>query len=187
MTKLVFGDQLMYAKCHFAENLSNKKILIIGGGDGLDYQDFQNQLSGEYWEISKAMLKKAEINLAKSALTFHLDFFQAQKGKLFDEVWLHFLLDTMKDDEIGDLLQEIKKSMSPEGRIFLVDFFAPVSAYQKFLHQCMITFFRLVTNHKRASIPDYEVILLNQEWVKISEKEFLKGWVKAQVWEKLGS
>ncbi|SFA91377.1 Ubiquinone/menaquinone biosynthesis C-methylase UbiE [Algoriphagus aquimarinus] len=183
LTKLVFGDQLMLAKAHFVEELSSKKILIIGGGDGLDYLGFQAQLSGEYWEISHAMLSKAKVNLVKSSLTYHLDFFQAEKGKLFDEVWLHFVLDTMKDEEIHSLLGEIRKSIKPAGRIYLSDFFAPKNFYQRFMHRSMITFFRLVTKHKRASIPDYEKIFLANNWKKNSEKKFLKGWVKAQIWQ----
>lgn len=183
LTKLVFGEQLMLAKNHFVEDLSSKKILIIGGGDGLDYQDFQSQLSGEYWEISQAMLSKVKVNLAESDLTFHLGFFQAEKGKLFDEVWLHFVLDTMKDEEIASLLGEIGKSFKPDGRIYIADFFAPKNLYQQFLNRSMITFFRIVTKHKRASIPDYEKIFLANNWKKNSEKEFMEGWVKAQVWK----
>jgi len=187
LTKLVFGDQLMLAKTNFAENLSRKRILIIGGGDGLDYQQFQDQLSGEYWEISQAMLSKAKINLAESDLTFHLGFFQATNEKEFDEVWLHFVLDTMRDEEIASLLGEIRKSLTPEGKIYLADFFAPKSTYQRILQGAMITFFRLLANHRRANLPDYEKIFLANNWKKNLEKVFLKGWVKAQVWEKLGS
>ncbi|MEB2784611.1 class I SAM-dependent methyltransferase [Algoriphagus persicinus] len=184
LTKLVFGDQLMLAKSHFAENLSNKKVLIIGGGDGLDYSGFQEQLVGEYWELSKSMLDKAKIKLGESKLTFHLGGFQAEKRKVFDEVWLHFVLDTMLDEEIVSLLGEIRKSVKPEGKIYLADFFAPKNSYQRFLNRSMITFFRIVTKHKRATIPDYEEILFGENWKKNSEKEFLEGWVKAQLWVK---
>lgn len=182
LSKLIFGDQLMQAKNYFAENLSKKRLLIIGGGDGLDYQDFQIQLSGEYWEISKAMLSKAKVNLAQSRLTFHLDFYQADIGELFDEVWLHFVLDTMNDQEIESLLGEIKESVKADGRIYLVDFFSPKYSYQRFLNLSMITFFRIVTKHKRVNIPAYEEILNKGKWKKNEEKEFLRGWVKAQVW-----
>ena len=182
LTKLVFGGQLKQSKNYFRENPSKKKVLIIGGGDGLDYGNFQNQLAGEYWEISQAMLRLAEQNLSKSQLTFHLGYFQAEKEKVFDEVWLHFVLDTMLDEEILSLLIEIRKSLKPKGRIYLADFFAPKNAIQRGVNRIMITFFRIVVNHKRASIPDYEEILLSQEWTKNSEIEFLKGWVKAQIW-----
>ncbi|WP_339874469.1 class I SAM-dependent methyltransferase [uncultured Algoriphagus sp.] len=182
LTKLVFGDQLKQSKNYFKENPSKKKVLIIGGGDGLDYRNFQNQLAGEYWEVSRAMLRLAKLNLSKSQLTFHLGYFQAEKEIDFDEVWLHFVLDTMLDEEILSLLVEIKKSLKPEGRIYLADFFAPKNAFQRVLNRSMINFFRIVVAHKRSSIPDYEVILQSQNWVKISQKEFLKGWVKAQIW-----
>lgn len=182
LTKLVFGDQLKQSKTCFSENLAGKKVLIIGGGDGLDYQVFKDQLAGEYWEISRSMLQKAEANLKESRLSFRLGYFQAEKEKVFDEVWLHFVLDTMLDEEIISLLGQIRNSIKPDGRIYLADFFAPKNAIQRGLHRSMITFFRIVVNHKRASIPDYEEILLSQEWTKNSEIEFLKGWIKAQIW-----
>ena len=60
LAKLIFGNDLKELKTQFVANLEQKKILIIGGGDGLDYWDFQADLSGEYWEISEAMLGKAK-------------------------------------------------------------------------------------------------------------------------------
>jgi ubiquinone/menaquinone biosynthesis C-methylase UbiE len=183
LSKLVFGDQLVQAKTCFAEKLAEKSILIIGGGDGLDYQNFQNNLTGEYWEISQAMISRAKENLSESNLSFHLDFFLAKKEKLFDEVWLHFVLDTMSDEEICSLLEEIRKSLKPESRVYLVDFFAPKNSYQRFVSRSMIAFFRITTRHKRSSIPDYEEILRSQNLIKKSEKDFLRGWVKAQLWE----
>ena len=182
LTKLVFGDQLKWAKTCFAENLSGKKVLIIGGGDGLDYRICQDEFEGEYWEISRSMLQKSKINLEESGLSFRLGFFQAEKVNVFDEVWLHFVLDTMRDEEIESLLQEIRKSLKPNGKIYLADFFMPQSLSQRVINWNMITFFRLVVNHKRANLPDYEEILQRQNWVKNYEKEFLKGWVKAQLW-----
>ncbi|WP_425636330.1 class I SAM-dependent methyltransferase [Algoriphagus yeomjeoni] len=182
LTKLIFGEQLMLAKRCFVSNLTGKKILIIGGGDGLDYQVLQENLSGEYWEISQSMLNRAKVNLGKSDLSFHLDFFQAKEGKVFDEVWLHFVLDTMLDKEIESLLGEIRKSLKPEGKIYLADFFAPKNNRHRFIHQAMISFFRLVTKHKRANLPDYEQLLQSNDWEKTIDKEFLKGWVKAQIW-----
>ena len=182
LTKLVFGDQLKWAKTCFAENLSGKKVLIIGGGDGLDYRICQDEFEGEYWEISRSMLQKSKINLEESGLSFRLGFFQAEKVNVFDEVWLHFVLDTMLDEEIESLLQEIRKSLKPKGKIYLADFFVPQSLSQRVINWNMITFFRLMVNHKRANLPDYEEILQRQNWVKNYEKEFLKGWVKAQLW-----
>ncbi len=46
---MVFGNSLKEVKIAFAENLALKKVLIIGGGDGLDYKDFSGQVRGEFW------------------------------------------------------------------------------------------------------------------------------------------
>jgi hypothetical protein len=141
---LVFGSNLKKLKTVFLEDSSQKKILIIGGGDGLDYVDFQSDLIGEYWELSDAMLRKAKKNLSESKLEFHLGHFKANLKNQFDEVWLHFVLDTMSDDEIISLLIEIRKGITPAGRIYLVDFFKTQNLFQRFLTQIIITFFRLV-------------------------------------------
>src|SRR5690606_36801874 len=133
----------MLSKWHFLENIAGKKVLISGGGDGLDYQSFRNNLSGEYWEISRSMLRKAEVNLKESGLSFHLGYFQAEKEKEFDEVWLHFVLDTMSDKEIESLLREIRICLKAEGTIYLADFFTPQNFYQRFKQGSMISFFRL--------------------------------------------
>lgn len=185
LVKLVFGSNLKKLKTVFLEDSSQKKILIIGGGDGLDYVDFQSDLIGEYWELSDAMLRKAKKNLSESKLEFHLGHFKANLKNQFDEVWLHFVLDTMSDDKIISLLIEIRKGITPAGRIYLVDFFKTQNLFQRFLTQIIITFFRLVAKHKRATIPEYERILTGECWVLCAEKGVKGGWMKAQLWQSL--
>jgi SAM-dependent methyltransferase len=184
LVRLVFGNQLTEAKTCFSSSLEGKKILIIGGGVGLDYSSFQSQLRGEYWELSRSMLSKAKDNLKNSQLEFHLGYYEFQVGDQFDEVWLHFVLDTMTDGELDIFLDEIKKSITPAGQLYLADFFEPQTKFQQVLHKTMIQFFRWVTSHRRKNIPDYEKIFIEKGWKKSSEKDFLKGWVKAQIWAK---
>lgn len=185
LAKLVFGNRLKQAKTYFISSLKSKKILIIGGGDGFDYQEFQSNLSGEYWELSDTMLELAKVNLQKSALTFNFGNFQSKRETLFDEVWLHFVLDTMNDGEIIGMLNEVKNALEDKGRIYLADFFQPVTTKQKLLHHIMIIFFRLFTSHQRGDIPDYYKILKKNGWSLIEGRAFLKGWVKAQIWVKI--
>lgn len=182
LANLVFGDELAKAKSCFVEDHSKKRVLVIGGGDGLDYREFGSHLSGEYWEISRSMLDKAKSNLAESSMSFHLGFFKGEKGKLFDEVWLHFVLDTMSDEEIKALLVEVKKSLKPKAGIYLADFFSPQKLTQQLINFLMITFFRVVAAHKRKNLPDYERIFCECGFQKSQEKTFLTSWVKAQLW-----
>lgn len=162
------------------EDTESKRVLIIGGGDGLDYREIAPDISGEYWELSSSMLKKAKANLNLSQLDFHLGNFRA--GEKFDEVWLHFLLDTMPDEAIELLLEEIKLVLDTNGRIVFSDFFHPKSHRQQFLNQVMITFFRVVVGHHRNDLPEYEKLFFKRGFVKTDERLFMEGWVKAQVW-----
>ncbi|WP_057939171.1 class I SAM-dependent methyltransferase [Algoriphagus resistens] len=180
LVKLIFGEKLKESKLCLLEDTESKRVLIIGGGDGLDYREIAPDISGEYWELSSSMLKKAKENLKLSQLDFYLGNFKA--GEKFDEVWLHFLLDTMPDEAIELLLEEIKLVLDTNGRIVFSDFFHPKSHRQQFLNQVMITFFRVVVGHHRNDLPEYEKLFFKRGFVKTDERLFMEGWVKAQVW-----
>lgn len=181
LVKVVFGTKLKDSKLCLLKNTDSKKVLIIGGGDGLDYTEIAAGISGEYWELSRSMLKKAKVNLQLSQLDFHLGHFEA--GKKFDEVWLHFLLDTMPDQAIESLLEEIKTALNANGRIVFADFFLPKKYRQKFLNQVMINFFRIIAGHHRKNLPDYEKLFSKKGFLKTDERSYMTGWVKAQIWK----
>lgn len=184
LAKLVFGNQLDLAKRSFISDLRKKKLLIIGGGDGKDYQNHQEELKGDYWELSQAMLQLAKKNLPKSSLDFHWGYFKQKENQTYDEIWLHFVLDTMLDLEIVGFLDQLKKSLAPRGKIFFVDFFQPTTLKNKVLQFFMISFFRIMAQHKRKNIPEYEEHFKRCLWEKEEEQIFLKGWIKAQLWKK---
>ncbi len=180
LVKLIFGGKLRKSKLCLLENTASKNVLIVGGGDGLDYTEIAPDISGEYWELSASMLKKAKENLQLSQLDFHLGNFKA--GKKFDEVWLHFVLDTMPDQAIESLLEEIRLAVEGDGRIVLADFFQPVIRSQLIINQVMISFFRLVAGHQRKDLPEYQKFLSKNGFLKTEERVFMGGWVKTQVW-----
>jgi ubiquinone/menaquinone biosynthesis C-methylase UbiE len=184
LSRLVFGDQLKQSKTIFLEDISAKKILIIGGGDGSDYMEIQDKIQGEFWELSKSMLDQARNNLGKSGLSFHLGKFNSDRK--FDMICLPFVLDTMQDEELHNFIFSLKKNLSSEGKVFLSDFFQPVNLRQKALNWFMIQFFRRVTGHRRNDIPNYGLAFENAGLKLLQEEKFLKGWVRAQIWE-LGS
>ncbi len=182
LVRLMFGDQLKKSKLCLLGNTRAKKILIIGGGDGMDYQEIAADISGEYWELSASMLKKARVNLRQSNLDFHLGYFNTEEGKQFDEIWLHFLLDTMTDESIHILLQELSIALRKDGTLQFVDFFPSTNLFQAFVTRVMITFFQLFTGHQRKNLPNYEMIFADEKWVKKEQMKLMGGWVKAQIW-----
>ncbi len=165
----------------FLEKLKEKKVLIIGGGDGVSYRKLSKELNGEFWEISASMLTRAKQNLQKSGLEFHLGHFQSDQK--FDLISLPFVLDTMRDAEILNLLKSLRGKLTQSGRLVLSDFFQPQTKGQTLLHWGMLSFFRLFAGHERKNIPDYESLLMKAGFQRVREKKWRGGWIRAQIWE----
>jgi SAM-dependent methyltransferase len=181
LVKLIFGQRLSRAKRYFIEEVATKNILIIGGGDGLDYRHDAEALQGDYWELSHSMLNKARKNLANSNLKFHLGNFHAVEPE-FDEIWLHFVLDSISDAELGRLVAEVKKALKPDGIVNFVDFYHPKKKRYRMINFLQISFFRIVASHIRKDIPDYHQFFTQNNLQKIAEKKWMDGWIKSQLW-----
>lgn len=180
ISRLVFGRDLIYANQAFLEGIAGKKLLIIGGGDGVAYHDFVEKWEGEYWELSPRMAQLARKNLKGSVLKIQTGAWLGE-GK-FDRIYLPFLLDTMTDDEISLLLSKIKESLLPQGEVVVSDFFEPVGSIQKLIQEAMIGFFRVTTHHQRKDLPDLNSLIRKEDFELIQEKIWRKGWIRAQVW-----
>jgi cyclopropane fatty-acyl-phospholipid synthase-like methyltransferase len=181
IAKLVFGRDLIYANQAFLEGVEGKKLLIIGGGDGEAYRDFEGNVEGEYWDLSYKMTQLAGENLKTSGLKIQTGAWPG-KGK-FDRIVLPFVLDTMSDPEIVSLLSLIKSALSDEGQVIVSDFFNPVSLGQKVIQKSMIGFFRLITSHRRKDLPCINSLFKNAGFELNHEKCWRKGWIRAQVWQ----
>ena len=181
LSRAVFGRKILDANQVFlAENLS-KKLIIIGGGDGVAYQKYEKKLDGYYFEKSAKMLQLAQKNLRNSRLKFvHGEFIGQEKGDFF---FLPFLLDSLTDEEILALLELIKNSLSTRGKVMVSDFFEPKTRTQKILLQSMLWFFQLFTGHQRKDLPDYPSFFQKSGFKLVKEKIWDKGWIRAQVYE----
>lgn len=180
ISRLVFGRDLIYANQAFLEGIAGKKLLIIGGGDGVAYRDFRGNLEGEFWELSPRMTQLARKNLKGSGLKIQTEAWLG-KGK-FDRIYLPFLLDTMTDDEITLLLSKIRFALLPQGEVVVSDFFEPVGSIQKVIQQAMIGFFRVTTHHQRKDLPDLNSLIKKEGFELEQEKIWRKGWIGAQLW-----
>ncbi|NVK50834.1 MAG: class I SAM-dependent methyltransferase [Cyclobacteriaceae bacterium] len=180
-SELVFGKQLALANRYFLTSEIEGNILIIGGGDGLDYQDLASRWKGEYWELSKWMLEAARKNMKESQFTFHLGAFSS--NKTFDWVILPFVLDTMSDQDIQVLFTQLKKQLNPGAQLILSDFFPPKNTFQKLVSYLMIRVFRVITQHPRHDFPDYGKWLEENGFKLIDEKKWKAGWIQSQVWK----
>ncbi len=183
LVNLVFGSGLREAKLSNLGNRNLGKILIIGGGDGKDYKHLKLPMNGDFWEKSEAMLELAKKNLTNSGLNFHLGDFSKSDAKDYEEIWLHFVLDTLENDELADFLQTCRSKLSSDGKVYFADFYPPVSRWQKLVHGIMISFFRVSTGYQRKEVPDYDRFFTKIGFAKAKEKTLKKGWIRSSVLE----
>lgn len=178
----VFGDRRREANVHFLGKYPLDKVLIIGGGDGADYSGLEEQLTGDYWEKSPAMLRLAKRNLEKSGLQFHLgDFSGTEK---YEIICLPFVLDSFLEEELEVFLVKISSHLRENGRVLFSDFFPPVRFGQKFLYRLMITFHRLLAGYRRKEVPNYSEFFEKTGWYREEEKTWANGWIRAQVYRR---
>ena len=182
LSRLVFGPDLLNANRAFLDLGRGKRALIIGGGDGLAYRDWDRSFAGEYWDTSIAMTKIGRRNLGRSGIEVNCGRWPG-KGE-FDVVFLPFVLDTLPDPDITELIHQIQMSLNPGGLIIVSDFFPPGTLAQKVLQQLMITCFRIITRHPRRDLPDLTFLFDPKTWRLVSEKTWRKGWIRAWVFRK---
>lgn len=182
LSKVVFGGDLVEANQAFiAENLG-KKIHIIGGGDGTSYQVFGEKLEGVFWEKSPAMIRLAQRNLKGSGLEFRLGEFAPLESEEVEVVILPFVLDTLRDEEIRTLLQQIKKTMSPNSLLIVSDFFPAKTFGQGVLEKVMLWFFRWAAKHPRKDIPFLPLFLEKEGFRLVDRRTWRKGWIFSAVY-----
>lgn len=182
ISRLVFGSLIQEATTSYLSKIPNKSVIIIGGGNGLDFVPFQSQLEGDYWELSASMLRRAKENLCLSGLRFHLGDFSSHESGKFDWAILPFVLDTMNDREIIRFLNSVKSKLRAGGQILVSDFFQSQSFRQNLVQKLMIGFFNLFTHHPRRDLPAIEQLMNECGFQLLEEKSWEKGWIKAQIY-----
>lgn len=181
ISRVVFGKDLIYANQAFLEESIGKKLLIIGGGDGISYRDLGKNIQGEYWDSSPKMAEIAQKNLYASGLKVNSGIWSGI-GK-FDRILLPFILDTLSDAEIKNLLSQVKSALSNHGQVLVSDFFEPISFGQKLVQLIMIGFFRAFISHQRKDLPAISRFFKNEGFELIEEKRWRRGWIRAQRWQ----
>lgn len=121
-------------------------------------------------------------NLIKSELEFHLGDFGGSDQKRYDEVWLHFVLDTMPDADFMIFIAQVKTHLMPQGNVHIADFSSPKTLWQKILHAGMLQFFRILTAHPRKDLPANNPLMKSAGFELLKEMKWEKGWILSQVW-----
>ncbi len=186
LSRIVFADRLKIAKLHDMNLIDTQAdVLIIGGGDGIDYVDWICSHSGQvvYLEASLSMLQRAKHHLRKDNLYFiNSDRLDSVQGK-FDAVILHFVLDTMNDESIAYLLASLKNKLHLKAKLFITDFYPSRKINHQLLTWGMINLFRVLVKHPRRNLPNYHQHLIDAGYQLDKSTNFSNGWIKSRVYK----
>ncbi|MCB0487383.1 MAG: class I SAM-dependent methyltransferase [Cyclobacteriaceae bacterium] len=185
IASIVFCGAIRRAQeTHLNEIPANAKVLVLGGGSG-KWMGRMFQLNPGctvcFIEASSRMLTLAKKNNSKHSQQIefihgtHLDIPVVQ----FDVVVTHFFLDMFSDDNMIDLIAQIKQRMRENG-IWLVADFVNGRWWLNLLLLVMYSFFRLVGAIDAMKLPGWQSAIKDCGFFVVQSKHFFGGFISCQ-------
>lgn len=191
IVKLVFGNRLRRAQIQLFPLLPKKqRILLIGGGTGWILPELIRICQPSeivYLEKSAQMLSLSKKQISDDCPIIWVCGGEAKLLEFgqFDLVFTPFLLDLFPEPELElHIVQPLVSILKPSGHWLLVDFFQTNHYYFTFLTKVMYTFFRYVSGVTNSQLADYPKLLSRNKLLLKHSQEWMKGYVKAQLWQK---
>lgn len=167
--------------------------LIIGGGSGKilrQAMDLNIAKKFDYCELSNRMIDKTINRLStqeRDRVHFYPDFKSAENK--FDLVVLPFVLDCYPEQMVSEILDDIKKAITPNARVLVIDFneerivsnLKP-SISQKLLLKLLYIFFRVVAGINAKSLPPIFTLCKKAGMQSVRTWERKGGWIQASLW-----
>jgi len=128
----------------FSDPKKGDNVLCIGFGLGEEIKSFQKQGCSTFGiELSQGMIKRARKknsieNIAKGD-TFRLPF----KDKSFDIIYSCFLIDIFEEEDIANLLNEMRRTAKKGGKIISVN----NTFEQGMISKALVTYYLFVKDH----------------------------------------
>jgi ubiquinone/menaquinone biosynthesis C-methylase UbiE len=189
-----FGRELHRRRRHFLPGLKAQKVLLLGDGDGRFLADFTRQCPEarlDYVDISREMLTLASERTPRSDYAhFHqLDALSDElPGGGYDLVITHFFLDCFGTEELRRVVAKIGAAATPHARWIVSEFHQPASGWQRIRAKLWIEIlylaFGLLTGLDTRRLPDYESVLPEYGFRRVSQKLSSAGLLRSELWQR---
>lgn len=165
LVRLVFGNSLRKAQCHFLSELPELgTVLIMGGGNGWILEEISNRRPGLkifYVEASKEMLKRAKKRAVKNKVEFIHGNEQMIPAEIqYDVLITPFFLDLFGPVRLLATVSLLDQSINRTGMWLFTDFHIPEKGlskiFGKWLIYVMYRFFRLLCRIDARKLPDFD-------------------------------
>ncbi|MGK0487971.1 MAG: ubiquinone/menaquinone biosynthesis C-methylase UbiE [Candidatus Endobugula sp.] len=189
LAKLVFGNKLKQAQCHFLPLIpKDSNVLILGGGTGWILDEiFKTGFRGSvtYVEASAEMIKRTEKRLQpgwKVALICGDE--KAIPDEFYDVLITNFFLDVFSADHLNKVMNQLSEQLSPRGLWFCTDFQHTNRLKHKLIIWSMLLFFRFSAQLESKVLLDFQSYFRALPFDQIQHKEFSKGLIFSDVYQK---
>lgn len=189
LAKLVFGNKLKRAQCHFLHLIpQDSNVLILGGGTGwlLD-EIFKTGFRGSvtYVEASAKMIKMTKKRLQPSwNVALICGDEKAIPNEFYDVIITNFFLDVFSSDKLKDIMATLSDRLSQRGLWFCTDFRNTNRLKHKLIIWSMLQFFRLTTQLEAGQLLDFAFYFKALPLHRIEHSTFSNGLIFSSVYQK---
>lgn len=187
LSKLVFGNTLLEAQCHFLNTIPpNSTVLILGGGSGELLQrllDAQPLCRVYYVDASAKMISLTQKRVGDVT---NVTFIRGTENDIpaavrVDVVITNFYLDLFSELTLQRVVEKIKSHLKPEGIWLATDFVKTSRIADKLLLKLMYIFFRVTSGIEASRLPEWEKEM-RKYFMETASKYFRGEFVRSVVY-----
>jgi ubiquinone/menaquinone biosynthesis C-methylase UbiE len=191
-----FGNSILKAQTYFLPQLKEKKnVLVFGGGTGKLLLELLRRNVAEkycYVDISDKMISKSKRRLAKyfpekiNAVNFICGSVESiPSTEKFDLIITPCVLDCFTENELPEIMQQLKIHLAENGEWLFIDFNIPEK--QKSIAalkiRTMYFFFNVICGLGVRKLPDFKKEFEKLNLKTKNEKYFLQGLMVARIYK----
>jgi ubiquinone/menaquinone biosynthesis C-methylase UbiE len=188
LAKLIFGDNIKKAQCHFLNELPIKgHVLIIGGGSGWILEEIfriRPELKVDYVEAASKMIALSEERIP---ITSKVRFIHGTEVDIpaisYDCIITNFFLDVFEEERLLEVMYLLKTKLKQEGIWLCTDFQITDNWVHNLLLKAMHVFFALVSNLDAKTLLDFEGEFNKMNFCKANGQNFYSGMIHAAVYK----
>ena len=190
--RLVYFGAIRRSQKEFLSHIpQNARILFIGGGTGFLLNDLLETAKPSeilYVEKSGRMIEKSRAKATHSTKS-HIRFLHGTQddipeGEQFDVVLTFFFFDQFGFMPLIRILDKLDSHLKPGGLWLWADFVPPQNAWQRFLMQTMLVFFKFTTGLRATQVYDIAGVLQRKKMHLQEERYFYCGFIRSAMFQK---
>jgi len=187
IARIIFGPSIVASQInHFGLIRPGAKVLIIGGGTGWILKHLPTDCEKVvYVEPSRKMIGRAAREYVRFPLYLLEDYYEnITIDEKYDAIIANYFLDMFNKNELDQIADKMKRSLSESGLLFATDFTNMVGLWHRSMLIVMYTFFRIVAGIPNRKLCNWQQILTSNGLRMVHSSHFYHGFIISTVYRK---